>query len=471
MTITATSATVAFSGARDGEAALTWGQRHTWRALRLHGPGQYFLNCPWVLPVYSRRDLGAVLNALRALIERHESLRTTFADTPAGPVQRVARGGELTVRLEQAGQEQPLGLAERLAGQMSEEIFAPGEEWPLRCRVLIKDGRPAALACAFSHLAVDHMALTLLSADWRRLLRGEDLPPASWQPMDQTELEATEPFQARSARSVRCWQQVLDEVPFGVFDHPPGKPEDSRFIEVGMTSPALGAAVGRLAKRWAVSTSSVLLAACATALATVSGRPRAVMLLPHSNRRDPRTRAMVGAVIQDSLFALDLGGAAPGDAGSGADFAGTCRAAERNALVAYRNTQYDPFAMWAMREETGRRRGREPDLNAFFNDRLGSERPDLSRPALGENLADLTRETRVYASNAWPSIHIRVMFTVGTMAGAGELSLIVDTAYLPRDIAMSMLLGIEALLVRSLTEDIPVAAVPQVCGIAAYRGH
>lgn len=471
MTVTPASATVAFTGTRDGEAALTWGQRHNWRALRLHGPGQYFLNCPWVLPVYSRRDLGAVLNALGALIGRHESLRTTFHDTPAGPVQRVARSGELTVRLEQAGQERPLELAERLAARMSEETFAPGGEWPLHCRVVISAGRPAALAFSFSHLAVDHEALWLLSEDWRRLLRGEDLPPASWQPMDQTELEATEQFQARSARSLRYWQPVLEEVPLDVFDHPPGEPEDPRFIEVGMESAALAAAAGLLAERWEISTSSVLLAACGTALATVTGRPRTVMLLPHSNRRDPRTRAMVGAVGQDSLFALDLGGSGL-DGADGADFGATCRAAQRNALLAYRNTQYDPFAMWAMREETGRRRGREPDLNAFFNDRLGTDGgPDLPRSAIGENLADLAGKTRIHASNAWPSICIRVMFTVGTADGAGQLSLIADTAYLPRDIATSMLLGIEALLVRSVTEDIPIAAVPKVCGIAAYRGH
>ncbi len=476
MTITAPSATpsatVAFNGARGGEAALTWGQRHNWRALLLHGPGQYFLNCPWVLPVYSRRDLGAVLNALGALIERHESLRTTFHDTPAGPVQRIARCGELPVRLEQAGQERPLELAERLAAQMCEEIFAP-EEWPLHCRVVIKDGRPAALAFAFSHLAVDHQALWLLSEDWRRLLRGEDLPPAAWQPMDQAELEATEPFQARSARSIRYWQPVLDWVPLDVFDHPPGQPEDLRFIEVAMESVALAVAAGRLARQWQISTSSVLLAACSTMLATVTGRPRAVMLLPHINRRDPRTRAMVGAVGQDSLFALDL--SCPDGAGGAADFAAACRAAQRNALLAYRSTQYDPFALWALREDTGRRRGREPDLNAFFNDRLGTDGgPDLPQSALGEDmtgLAGLTGQTRVYASNAWPSIHIRVMFTVGTAAGAGLLSLIVDTAYLPRDVATSMLLGIEALLVRSLGESIPFEAVPRVCGIAAYRGH
>jgi hypothetical protein len=87
------------------------------------------------------------------------------------------------------------------------------------------------------------------------------------------------------------------------------------------------------------------------------------------------------------------------------------------------------------------------------------------------NLAEPTGKTRIYACNTWPSIHVRVMFTVGATAGAIELSLIVDTAYLPRDIATSMLVGIEALIVGSLTEDIAVAAIPRVCGIAAYPGH
>ncbi len=43
----------------------------------------------------------------------------------------------------------------------------------------------------------------------------------------------------------------------------------------------------------------------------------------------------------------------------------------------------------------------------------------------------------------------------------------IDTAYLSRDMAASMLLGIEALLVRSLTEDVPAADIPRVCGLTA----
>jgi hypothetical protein len=453
-----TPATVAFHGARGGVAPLTWGQRLMWRAVHLMGPSQSFLNCPWVLPVYGRPELAAVLDALRALIERHESLRTTFADTPDGPVQRVAPDGELAVALAEAGAERPLAVAERLAGELGQAVFAHEREWPLHAVIVTRQGRPAALALAFTHLAVDYQALALLSADWRRLLRGEQLPPPQWQPMDQAALEQTEPFQARSARAIRYWRSVLEDVPLEVFDHPPGEPEDPRFIEVGMESVALAVAASQLAQRAAISTTSVLLAACATVLATVSGRPRAVMQLVHSNRRDPRTQAMVGTVGQDGLFVLDL---------PGSDFAATCQAAHRAALAAYRNAHYDPAAMTAMRAEIGLQRGREPDLDAFVNDRRdGAGWPALPAHPPGADLAPLTAQTRTYVANAWPGVRFKVFFTVGTAPGTGQLSVIIDTAYLSRDLASAMLLGIEALLVRSLTEDVAVADIPRVCGLS-----
>ncbi|MBE3008177.1 hypothetical protein IL992_03095 [Microbispora sp. NEAU-D428] len=455
--------TVAFSGTRDGEAPLTWGQRLIWRAVHLMGDSQTFLSCPWVLPVYGRRDLGSVLDALRVLLERHESLRTTFALTPEGPVQRVGRGGELAVDLVEAGQERALRVAERLAGELGRTAFAHDRDLPLRCAVVVKNGRPMALALAFSHLAVDFQALNTLSEEWKALLRGEELPPAEWQPMDQAAAEREEPYPARSAKSVRYWHSVLAEGPLDVFDHPPREAEDPRFIEVGMESVALATAAQRLAERWKMSTTSVLLAACATVLATVSGRPRAVMQLVHSNRRDARTRTMVGTVEQDGLFVLDL---------PATDFAAACRAAHRGALRAYRNAHYDPFEMQAMREEIGRRRGREPDLDAFFNDRrtVGTW-PGLPPAGPDEDVARLTEKTRTYVTNAWPGVRFKAFFTVVSAPDTGRLSLIVDTAYLPPDIAEAMLRGVEALLVRALTEEVPIAAVPEVCGVGPYDGR
>lgn len=442
---------VPFSGTREGEAPLTWGQRLMWRAVHLMGPSQSFLNCPWVLPVYGKRDLSSVLNALGRMLERHEGLRTTFHDTPHGPVQRVARSGELTVELAQAGPEGPLGTANRIAAELGTTVFAHGEDLPLRCVVVLSGDRPRALALVFSHLAVDYQALSLVSAEWRALLRGDDLPPPEWQPMEQAALEGEESFLERSRRSIRYWRSVLETVPLDVFDHPPGEPEEQRFIEVGMESVALAVAAERLAERLKISTTSVVIAACATVLAVVSGRPRAVMQLVHSNRRDPRTQSLVATVGQDGLLVLDLP-----DTG----FTDTCLATHRSALLAYRNAHYDPFEMQAMREEIGRIRGREPDLDAFFNDRRGDGTwPNLPRLSPDQDLTPLTAKTHTYVTNAWPGVRFKVFFTLGTAPDTGQLSLIIDTAYLSRETARAMLLAVETLLVRSLTQDVPIAAV------------
>jgi hypothetical protein len=454
------SVTVAFHGAREGDAPLTWGQRLMWRAAHLMGDSESFLNCPFVLPVYGRQDLDTIVGALRALLERHESLRTTFVDTPDGPVQRVARDGDLAAGLTQAGDDLPLRVAQRVSAELRRKAFVHAVDLPIACTIVLKGDRPRALALNFSHLAVDYQALHHLALEWRALLRGEPLPPAEWQPMDQVELERGESFQARSARSIAYWRSVLEDVPLDVFDHEPGAGEDPRFIEVGMESVALAAAAERRAQRWTISAPGVLPAACAAVLATVIGRRRAVMQLVHSNRRDPRTRPMIGTVGQDGLFVLDL---------PDADFAETCRTAHRNALTAYRNAHYDPFQMQAMRAEIGRIRGREPDLDAFLNDRRGGgDWPNLPEIAPGDDLTGLTAQTRTYVTNAWPGVRFKAFFTVGTAADTGQLSLIIDTTYLSRDTARAMLLGIEALLVRAVNGPVPMSAIEEVCGVAPY---
>ncbi|WP_061290835.1 condensation domain-containing protein [Herbidospora cretacea] len=422
---------IEFKGATEGEAPLTWGQRLMWRAVHLMGDSQTYLNCPFVFPVYGRRELPAVLDALRVLVERHETLRTTFSS--AG--QRVSRDGVLEIELVEAGAERGLQVAERVAAAMAHTVFDHSADLPLRCAVVVKDGRPSALACVFTHLAVDYQALALLAEEWKTLLRGGALPPVAWQPRDQAGLEASDAWQARSARSIAYWRGVLEEAPLDVFDHAPGEPEDPRFIEVGMESTALAVAALRLSERLAVSTTSVLLAACATALSEASARPRVVMQLVHSNRRDARTREMVGTVGQDALIVLEIS----------PDFPEFCLTTHRAALQAYRNAQYDPDAMTLMRREVGARKGGEHDLDAFFNDR----RPIPGWPALLPD-ADLSvAETRTYTENAWPGVRFKVFFTVGTAIGAGQLGIIADTAYLSREKAESMLRGVEALLVGS----------------------
>lgn len=458
----ATAVTVAFSGARGGEAPQTWGQRALWRAIPILGEGEHFLNLKWTLPVPGRHDLDTVLRALRTLLERHESLRTTYADTPEGPVQRVAREGALTVRIVEAGEERPREVAERLAAEMAAVAFDHGRELPLRCAIVTRAGRPMALGLTFSHVSLDAGALDLVAAEWRRLLAGEELPPPDWQPLDQAAYESSGPGAARGAKAIEYWRSILLDAPLDVFDFPPGEAEDPRCVELGMDSAALAVAAEILAGRWSISTSSVLLGTWALIMATVQERRRAILQIIASNRHDPRLRRMVGAVGLDGLFVLDL---------PETNLAEVCRAAHRRALAAYRTACYDPYEQHAMREEIGRLRGRVPDLDAFFNDaRAVDGWPNRPRLAPGEDPAVLTGRTTAYVVGPRPGERVKAFFTVGLATHTARLRLIADTAYLPVPMAESMLRGVETLLLRGVGGDVPVAAAAEVIGKAA-RGR
>ncbi|MFC4062859.1 condensation domain-containing protein [Planomonospora corallina] len=442
---------VEFSGDRGGEAPLTWGQRSIWRITRWLEDGDPYFNTPWVLPVPGRPDLGTVLRALGTLIGRHESLRTTCHQTPEGPVQRIASGGRLTVGMVDAAGAPPRQAAAELAAELAAEGFDYAAELPLRCAVVMADGRPRALAMALSHLAVDAWALDLLAAEWRRLLAGEELPPPAWQPMDQAAFEGSDKGAERAERALRHWRSALERAPGTLFDHPPGTPEDPRFVRVGMESAAVAAAARVLAERWSISTTSVLLTASAVLLAALTGRGTAVMQFIVGNRHDVRLRDMVGTAVQDGLFVLDL---------PGGTFADAARAGHRQALVTYRHAHYEPYAMMALREEVG-----PADLSAYFNDvRTVPDWPNLPAQATLDPAA-LTGRTRTFFVGAWAEVDAKVFFATGPATHTCRLHLLTDTAYLPRATTYALLRGVETLLVRCVTEEVPLGRVAEICGL------
>ena len=166
--------TLRFTGSRGGEGPLSWGQRAIWRLIHRLGEGDPYYNIPWTLPIVCKVDLDTVLTALRTLVERHETLRTTFGPGPDGLVQRVARTGELTVGVVDAGAGKPLAKAKNIAAGLAGEVFDYANELPIRCTVVISGGRPRAVAFGLSHLAVDGWGLELLAAEWRCRLKAAE---------------------------------------------------------------------------------------------------------------------------------------------------------------------------------------------------------------------------------------------------------------------------------------------------------
>ncbi len=73
---------------RDGELPLSFGQQRLWLLDRLE-PGTATFNLPAPLRLAGRLDAAALAGALAAIVERHESLRSVFAEREGRGCQRV----------------------------------------------------------------------------------------------------------------------------------------------------------------------------------------------------------------------------------------------------------------------------------------------------------------------------------------------------------------------------------------------
>ncbi len=160
------------TGKAAGEHPLSWNQRSLWFLHRL-APESSAYNIAGAarLGPVSAEALG---RALQGLVDRHPMLRATFADTPSGPVQRVAERGEAAFEVVDAAGWSDAEVHARLHA----EAFLPFDlaAGPLLRAVLLRRGDEAFLALAVHHVAADFWSMAVLARELGALVAGETLP-------------------------------------------------------------------------------------------------------------------------------------------------------------------------------------------------------------------------------------------------------------------------------------------------------
>ncbi|MCP9951128.1 condensation domain-containing protein [Actinomadura madurae] len=260
-----------FSGAGAAIGPATCGQKGLWLDIAAKDHRTAFFNPSKEVEVPAGLSVGDLLGGLRTLVVRHQSLRTVlYRDGDGALTQEVRADGAIDVPLVEIGDDAE-ALWDAVAGHrrdVERQPFDLAADLPLRPAVFLSGGKPVAVLLCTAHTAADGTGVGNLAADYGRLLAartGGDgaLPPAR-QPLEQARYERSARGRRRLSKALRHWRTVLETAPRTMFPTEPDGPP--RYHAGTLYSRAAGPALNAAARRYAVSGSTVLLAATAAAL-------------------------------------------------------------------------------------------------------------------------------------------------------------------------------------------------------------
>ncbi|MER6362233.1 condensation domain-containing protein [Kitasatospora sp. NPDC001527] len=464
---------IGFSGLSARSGPLAFGLTNLLRAVIVDDDPSH-LNLTTVLPVPDGTGLAAVERAIGVLLERHESLRTTYRIAPGiGPdtVQVVAGEGAIDLLCVEADGD-PAEAAVELAGELRRGGFDLAADLPLRLAVVLRDGAPSALVCVVCHTAMDATSWEILVEEWSALMDGRELPaPAALQPVDLVELEARPSVRRITESALGYWDARMRAVPQATFAVPgladPAR-KDWHHTGLRIVSGRAAEHLDRIAERTGVSRSVVTLAAFGALVARRVDEPRCAITSLSANRVVRELRGYFGTLAQDALLLLDVEAAATFD-----ELVRACRA---EAMRAYRASWFDPIRAWEVINGVGAQRGVSFARDLVFNDMsalgpgpagpAGRRFPAVRTPAedkpLGRSDEALDLRLEPLAAELVPS---RLVLIAHRLEGCLDLGLWADPQVLPAGEAEEFGRSLVALLAAAAEGDVPLERLPELTGV------
>ncbi|WP_246805534.1 condensation domain-containing protein, partial [Mesorhizobium mediterraneum] len=141
---------------------MSFAQQRLWLLQQIE-PGNPAYNLVGGLHVLGDLDEAAMERSLRALMERHETLRTRFGEGEDGPRQIIEPSARVTLR------RRSIGSFDEVADVAAEEGRVPfdlGTEQPVRALLLRLAPQEHVVILILHHIACDAWSLGVLLRDW-----------------------------------------------------------------------------------------------------------------------------------------------------------------------------------------------------------------------------------------------------------------------------------------------------------------
>ncbi|MEV5650846.1 amino acid adenylation domain-containing protein [Nocardia sp. NPDC052254] len=310
------------AGRRPQRLPLSLAQQRLWILNRFaEHAGAY--NMPLAVELTGHLEVEVLRAALLDVLERHESLRTTFPDSPTGPVQVIHPAAEIPLELEpiDATGADALALAAEYAGYG----FDLRSQAPIRVALYGTEPDRHIFLVVLHHICGDGWSVAPLARDLMSAVAARTAGQTpQWTPLPvqyadfalwQRELlgDETDPTSALS-RQLAYWRTALTELPDQLdlpLDRPRQRQRETTGGRVEFTIPAVTRrAVVDLAAERGVSTFMILHAALASLLARLCNTRDIAIGTPIAGRSDPALDDLVGMFVNTLVLRTEVDPAA-----------------------------------------------------------------------------------------------------------------------------------------------------------------
>ena len=361
---------------------LSFAQQRLWFLAQLDGQSATY-NIPVALRLDGSLNEAALRQAFLTLVERHDSLRSTFPAVEGAPTLRVGPVRDLLTVLE------PPALpveaqADWLRRWIDEQVHEPFdlEQGPLLRLQLLRTGpQSQVLLINMHHIISDGWSMGVLVREWSELYGAYSaagqpetsaLPALSIRYSDYAAWQKDWLAQGSLAPQLAYWQSQLAGLPALLelptdFPRPAAMRHQGRHLKHNISADAV-APLRRLGQAHGATLFMTLLAAFDVLMHRYSGQDDLAVGTPIANRHHHQTEGLIGFFINTLVLRSRLDGAQP--------FTQLLQQVRQTALEAYRH-QDVPFELLVEKLNPARSMSHSPLFQVMFM-LQSMEQPELS---------------------------------------------------------------------------------------------
>ena len=302
--------------ARDGPLPLSFAERRLW-FLDQYEPGMATYNMPEALRLRGYLDVGALEQSLRALVERHDGLRTRFVSREGEPWRVV--DAEAGFALERHSFEVPASEAQVLDWVTSAALrpFDLAKGSLFRATLVRLSVDDHVLLLAMHHILGDAWSLGVIRRELSTLYEGfvadkpASLPALSIQYADYAAWERSAAQEQEQVAQLSYWKERLAAVP--VLELPTDRPRPPMQSSAGAVhafaiDPALTARLKALGREEGTTLFMTLLSAFGVLMARTSGQRDFAVGTPIAHRTRTELEPLVGCFVNTLALRMDVSG-------------------------------------------------------------------------------------------------------------------------------------------------------------------